>query len=410
MRALRQDRALLLCALSALLTSGVACGRDGAVRGSGTTATSAAAAPGRSPSGPTAASPLASVSLRLTRVATLDAPLALATRAGDPTLYVGEQAGVVRAIRDGAVDPVPVLDITGLVRSGGEQGLLGIAFSADGSLLYANYTDLRGDTRVVELAMQGTPTQGTWADPGSRRVLLEVEQPYPNHNGGGIAVGPDGSLYIGLGDGGAGGDPHGYAQSLDSLLGKILRIDPHPSGGKAYTVPADNPFVGRKGARAEIWAYGLRNPWRFSFDRATGDLWIGDVGQDLVEEIDVAPAGSKGGENYGWNRLEGTLPFEGRPPAEHVLPVFTYEHRGGRCSVTGGSVSRTAAIPGLWGTYVFGDHCEGKLRALRVEGGVVTDERTFDLRVPSLSSFGEDATGTLYAMSLEGGVFRVDPA
>lgn len=283
-----------------------------------------------------------------------------------------------------------------------EQGLLGLAFSPDGHL-YVNFTDTAGDTHVSEFAFAGGS-----ADPATRRDLLFVDQPFANHNGGTLAFGPDGYLYVGLGDGGFGGDPFGNAQNLGTLLGKLLRIDPTPSGGSQYTIPSDNPFVGVPGERPEIWAYGLRNPWKYSFDRSTGDLWIADVGQRMWEEVDLQPAASPGGENYGWDRLEGTHPFEGDPPAEHVLPVYEYDHSGGRCSVTGGYVYRGSGGPTLAGAYLFGDFCQGALRALRLVNGqpVVED---LGAVVPGLTSFGEDAAGELYAFSLAGPMFRLHP-
>jgi glucose/arabinose dehydrogenase len=337
------------------------------------------------------------------QVATLEQPLAMAVRRGDPALYVAEKTGKVVAIRGGSVDPAPVLDLAGQVSLGGEQGLLGIAFPPSGRFLYVNYTDTNGDTHVTEYAMGD---EG--ADPNTRRDVLFVDQPYENHNGGNLAFGPDGYLYIGLGDGGSGGDPHGNGQSLSALLGKMLRIDPRASGGRPYQIPPDNPFLDRSGASPEIWAYGLRNPWRYSFDRETGDLWIGDVGQGEWEEVDLQPAGSSGGENYGWNRMEGSHPYDGAdPPADAVPPVFEYSHDDGGCTVAGGYVYRGESIPDLYGAYVFADYCVGRIEALRLRNGRVTGQRALGPVVPGLSSFGEDAQGELYAMSLDGGVYRL---
>lgn len=345
--------------------------------------------------------------VRLVQVATLEQPLELAVRRNDPALYVAEKTGRVVAIRDGTVDPNPVLDLSGEVSLGGEQGLLGLAFSPDGRFLYVDYTDRRGDTHVTEFAMSSDGS----ADMTSRRDVLFVRQPYANHNGGELVFGPDGYLYIGLGDGGSAGDPQGNGQSLSTLLGKILRISPRPAGGRPYGIPPDNPFVDRAGARPEIWAYGLRNPWRFSFDRRTGDLWIGDVGQAAWEEVDRQPAGSAGGENYGWNLMEGAHPFNGAtPPADAVPPVYEYGHTDGRCVVTGGYVYRGQAIPGLVGAYVFADFCTGKLEAIRVRDGRVAGHAFLGAAAPSLSSFGEDASGELYALSLSGGLYRLAPA
>jgi glucose/arabinose dehydrogenase len=346
---------------------------------------------------------LADVRIRLVEVTTLEQPLALAVRSGDAGLYVAEKTGRVVVIRDGAVDPVPVLDLTGQVSLGGEQGLLGLAFAPSGRYLYVNYTDTNGDTHVTEYAIRGER-----ADLASRRDVLVVEQPYENHNGGNLVFGPDGYLYIGLGDGGSGGDPQGNGQSLSALLGKMLRIAPRPDGERAYGVPSDNPFVGRAQARPEIWAYGLRNPWRYSFDRETGDLWIGDVGQSAWEEVDLQPSGSSGGENYGWNRMEGDHPYDGaEPPAEVARPVFEYSHDDGGCTVVGGYVYRGESIPELVGAYVFADLCLGRLEAIRVEDGRVTGHRVLGPVVPNVSSFGEDARGELYAMSLGGAVYRL---
>jgi len=343
-------------------------------------------------------------------VADVEDPTAMAVREGDTALYVAEQAGRIVAVRDGVLDATPVLDLSGQVRAGGERGLLGIAFSPDGASLYAHYTNLDGDTRVDEYTM----TAGV-ADPASRRELLALEQPQANHNGGQLAFGPDDLLYIGLGDGGGGGDtgdghaPGGNGQSLDTLLGKILRIDPRPSGSDPYTIPADNPFAGG-GGRPEIWAYGLRNPWRFSFDRETDDLWIGDVGQNAWEEIDYSPVGAAAGANYGWARLEGTQPFNGEAPPDAVAPIFEYANPDQGCSVTGGFVYRGARIPDLQGAYVFADYCQGDLRALRQENGQLVVERALDVNAANVAAFGQDQDGELYVLSQGDGVLRIDPA
>jgi glucose/arabinose dehydrogenase len=306
------------------------------------------------------------------------------------------------AVRDGRLQTRPVLDLSAEVSQGGEQGLLGLTFSPDGSLLYVNITDLEGDTRVIEFAMDGGQ-----ALPRSRRDVLVVDQPYSNHNGGHLAFGPDGYLYIGLGDGGSGGDPEDRAQDLGSLLGKMLRLDPRASGRRSYRVPPDNPFVGEQGARPEIWAYGLRNPWRYSFDRATGNLWIADVGQSSREEIDLQ-TDPNGGHNYGWDGYEGTLVYEEPVPERAVEPVHEYGREDG-ATVIGGYVYRGTAIPDLQGAYVFGDFFNPILRAL-VPSGRGFEEVPLDLRVPNLSAFGEDREGELYALSLSGQIFRLAPA
>ncbi len=355
---------------------------------------------------------LEAVVVALTPVADVESPTAMAVRDGDPALYVAEQEGLVRAVRDGVLVPDPALDLTDRVQFGGEQGLLGLAFSPDGSRLYVHYSDRTngGDNQVDEYQMG----DGV-ADVSSRRPILTVETLQPNHNGGQLAFGPDDHLYIGLGDGGAAADrgdghaPGGNGQSLDTLLGKILRIDPTASAGQPYTIPADNPFAAG-GGRPEIWAYGLRNPWRFSFDRATDDLWIGDVGQNAWEEIDYMPAGQGGGANYGWARLEGTHAFDGEAPADAVAPIFEYPIPDQGCSVTGGFVYRGDAIPDLRGAYVFADYCEGELRALTQDGGVVTAERLLGVRAENIASFGEDGDGELFVLSQGDGLLRVDPA
>ena len=359
---------------------------------------------------PSAAS--AAPELHLTKVADIDGVTAISARTGTRTLYLTQQDGVVRTLRNGALASAPAVDLQDRVsQDGGERGLLGIVFSPDGTRMYLDYTDRDGNDRVDELTMQGRN-----ADPASRRTLLVVEDPQPNHNGGQLAFGPDGDLYIAMGDGGAAGDqgtghaPGGNGQSLGTLLGKILRIDPTPSGAAAYTVPADNPFVGTDGARPEIWAYGLRNPWRFSFDRRTGDLWIGDVGQDKYEEIDHVRAtdgrNAGKGDNFGWNRMEGDHPYQGDAPADVVAPVHEISHDTGACAVIGGYVYRGSAVPDLDGTYFFSDNCDGTIRTLVPDGKGVTAGDT-GLDVSSVSSFGQANGGALYVASLEDGIYQL---
>ncbi len=368
-----------------------------------TSAPSAPVSPSTGPTGPRAL-PLSQVHIGLRKIATLDDPIAMAVRPDDPALYVAEKTGRVVAIRGGRVAEHPVLDLTGKLSLGGEQGLIGIAFSPDGRYLYADYTDTAGNTHV---------TQWAWgkdgAEPNSARAILFVRQPYVNHNGGQIAFGPDGDLYVGLGDGGSEGDPHHYGQDLGTDLAKILRIRPTPGGPRPYEVPSDNPFVGRSGARPEIWAYGVRNPWRFTFDRTTGDLWIGDVGQNEWEEIDYQRAGSAGGQNYGWSLTEGDHPYNGNPPPSNwTRPVYEYSHATGGCAVVGGYVYRGSDVRGLWGAYLFSDNCSGGIAALRLRGGRLGSERGMGVHVPSPSSFGEDGNGELYLLSLaDGGVYRL---
>jgi glucose/arabinose dehydrogenase len=337
----------------------------------------------------------------------LERPTTLAVPGdGSGRLFVTEQPGRIRVIAGETLRDEPFLDIVARVGSrGNEQGLLGLAFAPDfaaSGQFYVNYTDRQGDTVIARYHADGER-----ADPNSEEVLLHVDQPYANHNGGQLAFGPDGYLYIGLGDGGSGGDPQGHGQGLDTLLGKILRID--VSGGGDYRAPPDNPFVNDSRARPEIWAYGLRNPWRFSFDRATNDLYIADVGQDTWEEIDVAPAGSRGGENYGWNYREGAHPFEGRPPAGLTLidPITEYNHNEGGCSVTGGYVYRGAQLPSLRGVYFYGDYCLGYVWGLwRDAAGQWRNQRLFETGF-NISSFGEDENGELFLLDLNGAMYQL---
>ncbi|MEV4563598.1 PQQ-dependent sugar dehydrogenase [Nonomuraea sp. NPDC049419] len=339
-------------------------------------------------------SPSSSGKLRFTEIATLEQPVAMAVRKDDDRLYVAEQTGRLRT-SDGAT----VIDLSREVSTGNEQGLLGVAFHPSGRWLYLDWTDARGDTHVTEWAYDGSKAT-------ARRDVLKVDQPYANHNGGQLAFGPDGHLYIALGDGGSGGDPEGNGQDLGTLLGKILRIDPR--GDEPYAVPRDNPFVGKSGARPEIWAYGLRNPWRFTFDRESGDLWIGDVGQNAWEEVDREPAGSKGGANYGWNLREGRRPFRDGEAADLVEPVIVYPlQEGGNCSVIAGHVYRGTKIPWLRGHFLYGDFCAGWVKAAPVDD---LDAAAGVGEVEQLSSFGEGPDGELYALSLGGPLYRVDPA
>jgi glucose/arabinose dehydrogenase len=366
------------------------------------------------PSAVSASAATAARTVKLRRVATLARTTAMAVRTGDTALYVTEQSGRVRAIAGGRLAAGPVLDLTADTFAAGEQGLLGIAFAPDGSHLYVDYTDKSGDTHVDEFEMNGAV-----ADPSSRRNLLIVDQPQANHNGGQLAFGPDGYLYIALGDGGSADDegsghaPGGNAQSLATLLGKILRIDPTATASSPYTVPSDNPFVGRNGAKAEIWAYGLRNPWRFSFDADTGDLWIGDVGQNEWEEVDFAPA-TKGrdagrGDNFGWNRREGTHEHRGSAPPAAVAPVYEQAHDNGACSVTGGFVYRGTRIGALAGRYVFTDYCAGELMTLTPSGNGKFRAQDLGVNISAVSSFGQAANRDLYVLSQSRGIFKLVP-
>lgn len=403
---------LSVIAVAALAVAGCS-NRDDSSRTKTSTTSSTRATTGTTTT--TAVADLAAVNLKLTKVAELERPVAMTTRPGDETLYVTEKVGRVRAIHNDELDRTAVLDISSMVgSSGNEQGLLGLAFSPDGSKLYVHYTNRGGDTRVDEYAVDAAGA----VDPASRREILTQDQPQSNHNGGELAFGPDGFLYLGLGDGGGAGDQGsghvsgGNGQSLGTILGKILRIDPTPSAGRPYTIPPDNPFVGTAGARPEIWAYGLRNPWRFTWDTSTGDLWIGDVGQNAWEEVDLATkaSGAGRGVNYGWNVWEGTHRYRDGDAPGAVAPVFDYSHDGGNCSVTGGYVYRGSRIPALRGEYLFADYCGGSLRALVAQDGKVVQDRILPVRMPSITSFGQDANGELYVLSDEGSVSRVEPA
>jgi hypothetical protein len=347
--------------------------------------------------------------LALETVATgLDHPLYLAAPRGDARLFVVEQPGRIRIISGGRLLARPFLDLTDRVRDGGERGLLSVAFHPDyarNGFFYVDYTDRHGDTAIERYTVSRDPDL---ADKTSAVRVLSIEQPYANHNGGLVAFAPDGMLWIGMGDGGSGGDPHGNGQNPQALLGKMLRLD--VDHGRPYAIPRDNPFAGRRDARPEIWAMGLRNPWRYSFDRVAGEVYIADVGQNLWEEVDVAPIGA-GGLNYGWNRMEGLHAFR---PVEGdgtrlTAPVLEYGHHEG-CSVTGGLVYRGARIPALRGHYLFSDYCSGWLRSFRYDHGQATDLREWQgVQTASVSSFGEDAAGEAYIVSLDGSIFRVVP-
>ncbi len=416
-------RAALLAASVAIVTA--ACG--GAARSA---SPSPATPPGTLPAPSAGASPSASPTVRpsptpagspgpafdptgLTLtfdvvVSGLAAPLAVVNaHDGTNRLFIAEQGGRISIVRDGTLAPSPFLDISGQISSGGERGLLGVAFHprypAD-PRVFVDYTDPAGDTQVSSFTVAaGDPDR---VDPASEVRIIHIEQPFSNHNGGALAFGPDGNLYIALGDGGSGGDPQGNGQSLTTLLAKILRIDvDHPSGGRAYGIPTDNPFADGAGGLPEIWLTGLRNPWRMSFDRATGDLWIGDVGQSAWEEIDVQRAGAPGGTNFGWNRMEGSHCFQPSTGCESPAltpPVTEYGHVLG-CTVIGGYVYRGTAQPALAGGYVFGDYCSGKVWAIDPATDGPRDPTFVDDSGHSFAAFGEDEAGELYAVDISGG-------
>jgi len=341
----------------------------------------------------------------------LSSPLFLTAPPGDDRLFIVEKTGRIRIVKNGALLATPFLDIGSQVSNGGEQGLLGLAFHpqyGQNGIFVVNYTDPNGDTRVSRFAVSANPDL---ADGGSEQLVLAVPQPFTNHNGGMLAFGPDGYLYIGLGDGGSGGDPQGNGQDRTTLLGSILRID--IDGSTPYAIPATNPYASSQTFRREIWAYGVRNPWRFSFDRTTGDLYTADVGQGAREEVDFQPASSAGGENYGWNIMEGSIcfsPSSGCNQSGLTLPVLDYDHSQG-CSITGGYVYRGSAIPALQGRYLYGDFCSGWVRSFRMQGGQAVERTEWPTLAPggSILSFGEDSQGELYVLSGSGSVYRIVP-
>ena len=360
----------------------------------------------------TPAGPTVGTGARLLEIVTgLSSPLYLTAPPGDAArLFIVEQTGAIRIIKDGVLLTDPFLDLSSRISTGGERGLLGLAFYPDyatSGRFIVHFTDLAGNTSVSRFQVSSNPDV---ADPVSERLILAAAQPFANHNGGQVAFGPDGFLYLGLGDGGGSGDPDNRGQDLSDLLGSILRIDVRST--EPYTVPADNPFV--QSATPEVWSYGLRNPWRFSFDRSTGDLYVADVGEGLWEEINVSTpvAGAGKGVNFGWNIMEGTHCFREAACDQTglTLPVFEYSHQEG-CSVTGGYVYRGSAIPALQGHYFYGDFCQGWVRSFRYEAGAVTDETEWPSLTPggSVLSFGEDAAGELYVLDQGGRVSKVVP-
>ncbi len=359
--------------------------------------------------GPESPRPVPTGGLHFVTVATgLDQPLFLTSPPRDARLFVLERTGKIKLVKNGVVQARPFLDVTALITSaGGEQGLLGMAFAPDyasSGRFYVDYTDVIGDTRVARYRVSSDPDS---ADPASAEIVLAVAQPYANHNGGMLAFGPDGMLYVGLGDGGSAGDPQGNGQNRGVLLAKILRLDVRGAG--PYTIPAGNPFSSPN--RPEIWCYGLRNPWRFSFDRQNGDLYIADVGQNLHEEVDVATAASGGGRglNYGWNIMEGLYCYS--PPAGCdttglTMPVLDYSHRDG-CAIIGGFVYRGTAAPALAGQYFYADYCSKFLRSFRWSNGQATDQKDWGSLPDQPLSFGEDANGEVYVLLQGGTVIRL---
>jgi glucose/arabinose dehydrogenase len=402
------QRSLLALPLAFAL---VACGTDHPDPAPGPAATRAAPAATATAAQEPAVQAAQGRGVRLVSIGRFSSPLFVTSPPGDRRrVFVVEQGGKIVLLRGGKRLARPFLDVGARITSGGEQGLLGLAFAPDYArtgLFYVYWTSKDGGrNQVVEFRRANADR----ADASSARVVVDQADGEGNHNGGMLAFGPDGLLYAGLGDGGGGDDQHGArgnAQNLGTILGKILRIDPRRSGAKAYRIPSSNPFVGRSGARGEIYSYGLRNPYRFSFDRSTGDLTIGDVGQDAVEEVDFVRRGRGRGANFGWRPWEGNRRNFDEPAPGHVAPVITHTHGEGWCSVTGGYVVRDPDLPGLRGQYVYGDYCKGDLYAATLRAGRASGQRRVGLHVASLSSFGEDAAGRVYATSLSGPVYRL---
>jgi glucose/arabinose dehydrogenase len=357
----------------------------------------------------TPAARIARPGLRLVRVGNFDSPVYVTAPRGDRRrIFVVEQGGTVRIVRGGRKLDRPFLDVSGRISSGGERGLLSLAFAPDyasSGRFYVYYTATNGDIRIVEYRRASAER----ADAGSARVVLSVDHPASNHNGGLIKFGPDGLLYAGLGDGGGGGDQHGargYGQNRSTLLGKILSFDPRRDGSRPYRVPSTNPFVGRSDVRPEIYAYGVRNPWRFSFT-PRGHLVVGDVGQGSVEEVTVV---RRAGANLGWRVFEGRSRYaSGESAPGHLPPAIQRFHSDGNCSITGGVVVRDPVLDALRGRYVFGDFCRGVIEYARLNGNQRRKGRETRLRVGNLSSFGEDGRRRVYVTSLRGPVYRFVP-
>jgi glucose/arabinose dehydrogenase len=388
------------------LVLAIGCGGDDGSASTGPRHSALAAASRPGGSGDTAVH-AARKRIRLKRIGSFSSPVYVTAPRGDRSrLFVVEQRGRVRVLVNGREQGQPFLDISSIVQAGGERGLLSMAFApnyARSGRFYVYFTDHTGDIRIRQY--RRSSGNANVADPGSGRNVIRIRhREFANHNGGQLQFGPDGFLYFGTGDGGSGGDPHRHGQDLSSRLGKLLRIDPKAGGG--YKVPRSNPFRGRSGARPEIWAYGLRNPWRFSFDRKTGALAIGDVGQDQYEEIDFARRSGRG-DNYGWNIWEGRHRFSGGRARHYHRPAVEHSHGDGWCSITGGYIVRDRSLGALYGRYVYGDLCHSQLRSVKMRGSHGRGDRALGPSVGNLVSFGEDARAHVYAVSLNGPVYRL---
>jgi glucose/arabinose dehydrogenase len=356
--------------------------------------------------------------VRLTKIGDYARPVLVTAPLGDShRVFVVEQRGMVRELVDDVAAPKPFLDLTDRVVEVSERGLLSMAFSPDyerSGRFYVDYTDATGNGNINIVEYRRSADDPGLADPTTARPILHIVKPYENHNAGMMQFGPEGDLYIAVGDGDSGvvNRPGAFAQTLDDLLGNILRIDPRPArdGSAPYTVPDTNPFAGREDARTEIWDYGLRNPWRFWLDSLTGDLYLGDAGEGDLEEIDYVQ-GNAGGQNFGWPCFQGTKPMSAPEDCQHAVPpIYEYDHSKGRCAVIGGVVVRDPRLPSLAGRYLFGDYCNGEIDSLLVAEGKATDVRELGLSVPTLSSFGVDGRGRVYVTATDGGVYRLDPA
>lgn len=403
-----RSNALRMLVLSFALAGVAGCGGGG---GSAPVVT-----PPVTPPPPPPVTPPATLQLALQSVASgLAQPLYLTAPAGDSRLFIVERPGRIRIVANGALLPTPFLDISSKTSTTGERGLLSVAFHpqyAQNGSFFIYYTDLNGDIAVDR--MKVSTINANLADPATAgRVITIPHREFSNHNGGQLAFGPDGYLYMATGDGGGAGDPARNAQNLNSLLGKILRLDVGIIvPGQTYGIPSGNPYAGQAGRRGEIWAYGLRNPWRFAFDRTDGLLYIADVGQDQREEVDVAPA-AQGGQNYGWNIMEGTACYNAASCDQTglTLPVFEYLHGANDangCSITGGYVYRGTAIPELAGTYFYSDFCKGYLKSFAYRNGTVSAAQEWTVDNPgNVLSFGQDAQGELYVLAGSGQVYRI---